>query len=95
MVAAKELARLSFTELAIWLGVSRPTIWSWAVAGKIPAPFRLPEIIDRIALLERAIELDWRLPVPLAVTQYKRQEYVRGILNDWVSGKLPPPRPTR
>lgn len=90
--AAKEASQLSITDLAIWFGVGYSTTRTW-LEGVTPSSYRLPQIEDRLLLLEHAAQAGTFFPVPLEVTQYQRKNYIEGVYNA-IAGRISPSRPS-
>jgi hypothetical protein len=69
---------MSTADLALWFDLPYGTVRSYR-KGTIPIDARLPQILDRLTWLERAIRVDLRLPIPLSVRAHERKEYLLGV----------------
>jgi hypothetical protein len=70
---------LSTADLALWFGLSYQTVRSWR-KGVSPYQTRVPQIEERLEMLEKAVNSDSRLPVPLKIWKQDREKYLRDIL---------------
>jgi len=76
----KDRARMSITDLSLWLNLSYGTVRSWAIDARTPrAAMRGRYIRQRIALAEHAFKA--RLfPIPETMKAQDRRPYVQRIL---------------
>lgn len=69
---------LSTADIAVWMDLSYQTVRSYR-QGVEPYENRRPQIIERLAQLEKAISSDARLPIPLGVWKQDRKKYLLDI----------------
>jgi len=89
---AKEKAELSIADMGNWFGVQRRTMETW-LHGVVPHACRHSQILASLDLLEKAIKEGNHFPVPMAVTQYCRKDYIQRVRNA-VSGRVSKARPS-
>lgn len=87
LLEAKETARLSTVDMATWFGVNKGTMTTW-LNGREPHAYKVPQILNLLALLVKATATGSYFPVPFSVSQYDRKSYVQQVLNG-VSGISP------
>jgi len=76
---AKERAKLSIKEMAVWFeDMSSQTMWTW-LSGRIPKPHRREDAEKNLKFLERELDKKGSLPLALSVRQGDRQKYVARI----------------
>ena len=71
-------AAFSTADLALWFDLSYGNIRAYR-KGIVPYENRRAQIGQRLAQLEKAINSDSRLPVPLGVWKQQRKEYILAI----------------
>lgn len=71
---ARQKAGLGWSELAIWFGKPKSTVWSWV---NIPDRNVRWYDGDRVAQLLQRLEKDPAFPIPLNVRQGDRMGYVK------------------
>lgn len=73
-------AAFSTADLALWFDLPYATIRSYR-EGTEPYETRRPQIEQRLQWLERAVDKDSQLPIPLTVRASRRKEYILGVFN--------------
>lgn len=70
---------LSVSDLSLLLGCSRSTVGQWVKRGVVPLAHRQAQIAARMNHLEKT----WKkyFPVPLSVNQFRRRDYLKGVVN--------------
>ena len=86
LISAREKAELSIADMGVWFGIQRRTMETW-LHGVVPHACRHSQIIAKLDLLEKAIKTGKHFPVPIAVTQYERKNYIEQVLNA-ISGRV-------
>lgn len=74
---------LSTSDLAFWFDQSYATMRAWR-QGTTPEPARRKQIGERLLMLENAVKIDPRLPVPLTVRAGERRAYLEGVRRAFV-----------
>ena len=74
-------AALSTSDLAIWFGVPRTSVFNW-LRGGTPHPYKRDFLDTRLKVLVKAIDKPKSpFPVPPGLSQYARQNYIRDVLD--------------
>lgn len=80
-------ARFSQSDLSVWLECSRPNVIRYLTTDAQPLPYREQHIRERVKLLDKVLgRKKSPLPVPPAVTQHQRREYIEGIRDRALKG---------
>ena len=93
LISARLKAELSIADMGVWFGIQRRTMETW-LRGVVPHACRHSQIITKLDLLERAIGTGKHFPVPIAVTQYERKNYLQQVINA-TSGRVPKSRTSK
>lgn len=88
LIAARNAASLSVTDMSTWFDISRQTMHNWLKEDTEISDYRIRPIEADLVLLEKAIKAGKYFPMPKAVTQFTRKEYIESTydgLTDRVS----------
>lgn len=93
---AMKMAKFSIADAARWFDKPFATVRHWVTQGKEPYGPAAVVMHRRLALLEKAIEIDTRLPVPLELSPRHRVEYIKDLIrrHEKRDPDLPSPRVT-
>jgi hypothetical protein len=83
LITAQKAGSLSVTDMATWFQCSRQTMHNWLAEDVEPSESRIAPIVTLLEHLERVIEDETKLPVPLHVTQFERKSYIESIRDDF------------
>lgn len=71
--------KLTFSDLALWMGRCAPTIRTW-VQGRTPMPYYREEAERRLSSLEKVLENKSPI-IPLTVSLQERSSILKEIMN--------------
>ena len=82
-------AALSTSDLALWFGVPRSSIYNW-LQGVQPHEFKREALHARLMVLVKLLNKPTSpFPVPPGRSQYTRRSYIRDVLHVAAGQKLP------
>lgn len=77
---AMKTAKFSVADAARWFDKPFATVRHWVTHGKEPFGPAAATMHRRLALLEKAVETDMRLPVPPELSPRYRVEYIKDLI---------------
>lgn len=92
--AALKESKFSVSDAALWFDKPFATVRHWVVNDTEPFGPAAGVMLKRLALLEKAIEIDARLPVPPELSPRSRVAYIKDLVrrHEKRDPDLPSPR---
>lgn len=84
MIAAREAAYFTVSDMAVWFGVGRTNMDQWITQHHVPRAHVQKQLVPLLDLLEQVIKSRSWLPVPLQVKQHRRAAYIQKVKADAV-----------
>ena len=79
---------MTIADASYWFDRPYHTVWFWFAKDRQPrgSKMQMERLRKRLALLERAVNAQKKLPVPIDLTQTERPTYIQKLRHDLEAG---------